>query len=149
MADDRSPNDDGWQQLTGAEGCHHLLTLFGGFHDSCLREMHLSTRHAVHEDLRMSVDPSLDMAATILFQRQFRNPSAIELRFAELISLHANATPENYDSIIADAGLTFSTGEFHFDADGIVEISARQLAWRDTSRWMGFTNRYGIPQASQ
>ena len=61
------------------------MGLFGNFHDSCVREVHVVTGHFVEEDLTMRVDWRTTIH--MLIQRQFRNPCAIELRFEEVVGL--------------------------------------------------------------
>jgi hypothetical protein len=132
-----------WQVLSSVADCNQLLNKFGEFHDSCLREMHLWTEHFVDDNLSMSVSAGLDSRAKLLFQRQFREPSAIELLFEEIVELRIEATEENYDSIILDADVQLIDGLYQFDADGIVRIASRRLSWRDASQWMGSTLHYG------
>ena len=61
------------------------MGLFGNFHDSCVREVHVATGHFVEEDLSMRVDWRTTIH--MLIHRQFRNPCAIELRFEEVVGL--------------------------------------------------------------
>lgn len=48
----------------------------------------------------------------MLFQRQYSNPSAIELLFEGVTGIHIIPTPENYDSIIRDAIILKSDDKF-------------------------------------
>ena len=134
-----------WKQVKTASDVEDVLTRFGGFHDSCLREIHLWTEHYVADNLSMSCPGHLDTHARLLFQRQFRNPSAIELVFHQVVGLCVVPSPENYDSIIFDASLTLKDGVFRW-TDGEDQgtwIAARELWWREASEWMGSELRYG------
>ena len=74
--------------------------------------------------------------ARLLFQRQFRNPSAIELVFHQVVGLCVVPSPENYDSIIFDASLTLKDGVFRW-TDGEDQgtwIAARCCARRRPAR---------------
>jgi hypothetical protein len=99
-----------WNELRSEEDIETLMAAFGGFHDSCIREAHLWTGHAVHDDLSMSVEPWV--CARILIQRQFRNPSAIELLFAGVMDFLLTSPPLNYDADIYEAELTLEEGFF-------------------------------------
>ena len=109
----------------------------------------------VDGNLSMGVSPELDTYVRILFQRQFRDPSAIELLFEGVTQFHIVPSPINFDSIIYDAKLILHKGLFYWaDAyDWEPEdyslhtnswISAKSLKWRDASSWMGKQNRYGV-----
>ena len=132
-----------------------MLDTFGGFHDSCLKELYMSTESNVSEDLSMAAPTGLDTNVRILFQRQFRNPSAIELLFEGVTQLHMLPSPENYDSIIFDATLILYNDLFYWANQGDWKpennaldtsswIVATRLKWRDASSWMGDKNRYGV-----
>ncbi len=133
---------ESWKQLNSQADVEKLLDLFGEFHDGCMKELYLWTGHHVRDDLAMAVSPGLDNSLRVLFQRQFSDPSAIELFFEELLGLLLDPTPENHDSIIAAAGFVFEGGIFKFETDTI-SIQSRKVAWRDASNWMGPTSRYG------
>ncbi|MDN4492989.1 hypothetical protein [Ureibacillus aquaedulcis] len=131
----------------------NLLNTFGGFHDSCLKELYMWTESFVNDNLSMSPVP--DTNVRILFQRQYRNPSAIELLFRGVAQFHIVPSPENYDSIIHDAKLILHKGLLYWADDNSWDpgnsiltetswLSAKRLYWRDVSSWMGKENRYGI-----
>ena len=83
------------------------MGLFGNFHDSCVREVHVVTGHFVEEDLTMRVDWRTTIH--MLIQRQFRNPCAIELRFEEVVGLRmVPPQPECYQGTDAWCDVIFS-----------------------------------------
>ncbi|MFF2755815.1 hypothetical protein ACFVR1_19160 [Psychrobacillus sp. NPDC058041] len=144
-----------WIEVKNSKDIENILKEFGWFHDSCLKELYMWTESYVDENLSMAVPIGLDMNVRILFQRQFRNPSAIELLFEGVTQFHILPSPENYDSIIYDATLIFHKGLFYWadQSDWKPEnytletnswISAKSLKWRDASSWMGKQNRYGV-----
>jgi hypothetical protein len=51
-----------------------IMDQFGYFHDSCLRDFHLSTSAFVNNNLSMTLDN--EITAVLLFQRQF-NTNAV------------------------------------------------------------------------
>jgi hypothetical protein len=115
-----------WQVVETSEDAERVLDLFGGFHDSCLREAHLWTETWVADDLSMACPGRLDTHVRMLFQRQFRAPSAIELLFDEVVAFHVAPSPEGYDSIIFDAAL-FIRGDLIYWADS-AKLGARAPA---------------------
>ena len=92
-----------WFEIKTQSDIDHLSEHFGYFRDGCLREMHVWTGTSVNEHLTMTVPGHLDTNAKLFFQRQFNNPSAIEILFEGVTGIHITPSPENYDSIIRDA----------------------------------------------
>jgi len=143
-----------WIELKEESDIKDLLEIFGYFHDGCLRELHMWTGTYVNEDLSMAVPGELDTNVKILFQRQYSNPSAIELLFECVTGIHIIPTPENYDSIIQDAIILKSDDNFYWANDynfqpindienRVSWIAAKKLKWREVNDWMGKKNRYG------
>jgi len=129
------------------------MELFGDFHDACLREIHVLTGHYVDPDLRMHVD--WRTTVHMLIQRQFANPSAIELRFDEVIELRVFPPSPNYDAVLFDAAFFLRDGICYWADRGnwtpeshggkATWIAARKAYWRDASEWIGPDIRYGKP----
>lgn len=141
-----------WEVVRTQLDIEALMDRFGGFHDSCLREAHLWTGHYVDPDLMMACPGSLDTSIRMLFQRQYRNPSAIEMLFEEVTGLHLAPAPENQDNIIFDAALELQPDGTVYWSEWVggpkcsseqTWITARKLSWRDASEWMGRELRYG------
>jgi hypothetical protein len=143
-----------WIEIKGNEDIKKLLKMFGNFHDSCLKELLMWTDSFVDKDLSMGVGLGLDTNIRMHFQRQFINPSAIELLFEGVTQFHLSPSPENYDSIILDAILLLQDGTF-FWADAydwkpishdheVTWIASKRVKWRDVSNWMGDNRRYGV-----
>ncbi len=141
---------DAWQPLENQTQLDELMSLFGNFHDACLREMHAVTGHCVHEDLSMTVD--WKTTVHMLAQRQFHHPSAIELRFEEIVELRLSAPPPNCENIIYDAAFFIQDETFYWADDGSwtpdshssqnTWVAARKVYWRDASDWLGPHLRY-------
>lgn len=142
-----------WKEVKNNEDVGNLLNTFGNFHDSCLKELYMSTGSYVDESLSMSISVNLDTTIRILFQRQYANPSAIELLFEGVTQFCISPNPKNHDSIIYEAKILCEDDSFHWTDNidwypnrGISPanlISAQQLKWRDVSSWMGNRQRYG------
>ncbi|WP_129691884.1 hypothetical protein [Gottfriedia acidiceleris] len=142
-----------WNEIKTTEDIKNLLILFGGFHDSCLKELYLWTDSYVDEELSMAMSSGTNVR--ILFQRQFNNISAIELLFEGVRKFHISPPLEDYDSIIYGATLFFEEGLFYWADDSswspkknigydVSWISSKRLKWRDVSSWMGEDMRYGV-----
>lgn len=144
-----------WNKINSSTDIENFMDLFGGFHDSCLKELYMSTETFVDEDLAMSMSVNLDTCVCILFQRQDRDPSAIELLFKGVTHFHIQPRAEDQDSIIYGAKLVLEEGRFYWAEDEewqinhpflhpVSWISAKELYWRDVSPWMGKEQRYGV-----
>jgi hypothetical protein len=142
-----------WKEIKTQADADALMNIFGGFHDACLREAHLWTGHWVSSELSMSCPGNLDNRLRLHVQRQFKNPSAIELLFEELTRFNLVPTPENYDAIIYEATLLirpemiFWTPDHNWspedtDRDECTWVSAKKLRWR-TVDWLGDNLHYG------
>ncbi len=150
-----------WQIVETEGDAEHLLTVFGDFHDGCLREAHVWTETYVSEDFSMSLGYPCHLGTHVrlLFQRQWRNPSAIELLFDQVIGFHVVPPPENYGADIYSATLFVRDGVIYWsddpqwrpdssDRDENTWIGGLRLRWRDASAWMGDELRYGRPSPS-
>ncbi|MFM9329349.1 hypothetical protein [Paenibacillus mesotrionivorans] len=144
-----------WIPLTDQEEINKFMSAFGRFHDACLKELYLWTDHYVNNDFAMNVSNKLDNRIRVLFQRQWNDPSAVELLFEEVVKLCISPSSENYDSIIFGASLYFENGICYWADDSnwrhdkqvsyeVNWIAARKVSWREVSNWMGKQQRYGI-----
>ncbi|HEV2969970.1 MAG TPA: hypothetical protein VGY55_08265 [Pirellulales bacterium] len=140
-----------WKEIKSQADADALMGVFGGFHDSCIREAHLWTGHWVTPELRMRCVS--DNHLRVLFQRQFTNPSAIELIFEYVTRFNLVPAPENYDSIILAATLIVRDGDIFWSPvddwtraklnnDEFTWVSAKKLRWREVD-WLGKELRYG------
>lgn len=127
------------------------MTLFGKFHDGCIRELHAVTGHFVDENLSMSCHRPTTIY--MLVQRQRREPSVLELRFEEVVELRMSPPPADYVAIIFQALFVLEDGVFYWYDDhrwnlqsgqqnDYTWIAARRVFWRDKSEWMGPSLRY-------
>jgi hypothetical protein len=139
-----------WQALQDQTQVTELMSLFGNFHDACLREMHVVTGHHVHENLSMTVD--WRTTVHMLIQRQYRRLSAIELRFEEVVGLRLSPPPPGCENIIRNAAFFVQDGIFYWADNSTwtpesssenTWVAARKVYWRDASEWLGPILRYG------
>ncbi len=130
-------------EVTNQEEMDAFLEWIGFFHDGVLKEFHAVNHASVKQSLMMSILASWNMR--MLLQRQFRNPSAVEIIFCQVQSFSTSA-PESVD-IYEGAGTVViqKTDEqrvISLDIDGN-KISCYQLFYRDASEWMGSESRFG------
>ena len=97
-----------WKAIRGQEDCENLLDLFGGFQDGCVRELHAWTGHYVDQEFSMACDPTFNLR--MLVQRQWRDPSAIELVFGEVESIKWFPAKPDSDDTILNAWLFVTEG---------------------------------------
>lgn len=91
-----------WNEIISENDLDDFLSRFGYFHDSCIKEIKYISGAYVDEDLSMYPINS-ERTAKIIFQRQYSNPSAIEMEFIGLSQLSIFPPDDNYTSEIVDA----------------------------------------------
>ncbi|MBM4040078.1 MAG: hypothetical protein FJ290_16360 [Planctomycetes bacterium] len=157
-----------WLKLESQADLDALMRRCGRFHDGCFREAHVWTETYVDQG-SMACAINLDTHVRALFHLGAEQPSAIELRFDEVLLFRTMPSPDNCDSVISSATFSLEEGIFHLkvylcglpvtgkpntwlwvrrgapDAPDI-HIASRRVAWRDASEWMGETLRY-CPEA--
>jgi hypothetical protein len=125
------------------------MSLFGNFHDACVREIHAVTGHYVDEGLSMTV--AWRTTVHMLVQRQNRRLSAIELRFEEVVGLRLSAPLPDYVNFIVNATFLIQDGIFYWadrtdwtpdSTSDDTWVAARKVYWRDASEWLGPRLRY-------
>lgn len=143
-----------WIDVKNEENAKELMESFGHFHDSCIKEAHLWTEHRVHEDLSMSCSGDLDTSIKFVVQRQFKNPTCIELLFESVTRINIVPTPENYDQIIYEALIGVEEGELFWAVDSQNNpsnlepsedtwIKSKRLKWRVADDKIGKELSYG------
>ncbi|MBU9722776.1 MULTISPECIES: hypothetical protein [Bacillaceae] len=146
-----------WTELKNQSDIDKLLHTFGGFHDSCLKELHMWTGTYVEQNFGMCFPRDLgsDTNARVLFQRQWPNPAAIELLFEGVTKIQIVPPPAEYLPLIFDAQIVLHNDQFHWTdndewktgqaySESINLIASKGLKWRDVSEWLGKQNRYGV-----
>ena len=139
-----------WIELNSVKDVEHLNDLFGCFHDSYLKEMCFSSGCYIDEDL--SMHEYNNPIARFLFQRQWSNPSVIEIEFRDVLQINKKPAKENEFSdiicshIYLEDGIFFwnsSDYEIHDDGkDDYTWISAKKVCWRISDELLGSMNIY-------
>jgi len=136
-----------WNEISTEEDIVNFMNLFGGFHDSCIKEIRYVSGAYVGANLGMK--PFNDSRTVdIIFQRQWKNPMAIVMRFTGLNTLQLAPVSDKYTCDIFDASMFFKNNCISW-ADSIdVEkediesycgtwICADSLQWRATDECIG------------
>ena len=106
-----------WFEVKNQKDIEYLMSVFGGFHDACLKELRYISGQYVSEDLSMHPINSL-RNVYVIFQRQWENPSVIEMLFEGLECLVIRPVSEDYTSDIFCAYMTIEDNCFvWFDSD--------------------------------
>ena len=136
-----------WTEISSNNDIQYLLESYGYFHDSCLRDVYISTMEFVDEKRAMHFSNTL--TATLLFQRQTYKNDILELRFDDLVYLNYNPLKDNYTNVLLDASLKLLEGKFFWadhqdwevgDNDA-VWISGKKLFWRYRPELIGNIRR--------
>ena len=134
-----------WNEIKTTDDITDLMTQFGSFHDSCIKEIRYISGAFVDEDLGM-VPMNLMRNVDVVFQRQYRNPMAIVMRFTGVSMLHLPPDDENSTCDIYGATLFIKDGCIYWaDCDGVEEmkeyvgtwICADSVQWRSIDECMG------------
>lgn len=136
-----------WKAIVSEEDIAEVMAVFGDFHDSCLRDIYISTREYVDDRGAMYFDNKLE--GSLLFQRQFKRNPVLELKFEDVE--HFNFRPQDLagSSVIYDATLMIRDGLYYWadfkgwqigDNDA-VWISGKKLFWRLLPGLTGYVKR--------
>lgn len=136
-----------WTEIKSQNDIDQILKTFGYFHDSCLRDIYISTREFIDTNLAMSFENKI--IATLLFQRQFNPNPVIELKFEEVERFNFLPFKENESAVIYDATLKLDDGLFYWadfegwelDDNDSIWICGRKLYWRTRPELLGNINR--------
>ena len=129
-----------WNEVITTENITNLINIYGGFHDSCIKEVNYISGAHVNDNLSMM--PINDMRSVdIVFQRQYKNPMAIVMRFSGLKTLHLAPPNSNYTCEIFDAAMFIKENHIYWaDSYDVTHenietyngtwICAEKLQWR-------------------
>lgn len=134
-----------WIEIENQKDIEMFMSLFGEFHDSCIKEFRYLSGAFINEDLSM-YPINNKRILKVIFQRQDRNPSVIEMEFIGLLRLSIYPEDENYTCEIVDATMIivdnhiywYDCGELN-DLDnykGAIICSSR-VRWRVVDEYIG------------
>lgn len=136
-----------WTEIVSTSDIKGLLESYGNFHDSCIRDINISTMEFVDEKHAMHFSNIL--TATILFQRQSNKNAILELKFDGLKYLNYNPLTDGNYNVLLDAALRLRDSYFYWadhedweegDNDA-VWVCSKKLFWRFRPELIGNIQR--------
>jgi hypothetical protein len=136
-----------WHVISSPSEAESLMQTFGSFHDGCIRNLQVWGGYFVGPGLSMSCPDTPDLKCRVLVQRQWDDPSAIELLFDGVSHISISATA-GYDRIISRATLRAEEGrivwspdmdfdESKYEFGNSSAIVATRLWWRVVADGLG------------
>lgn len=136
-----------WNEITNEVELNDFIALFGGFHDSCIKEMKYISGAFVNKNLAMHPINS-ERKVNVIFQRQFRNPSVVEVEFIGVSQLKLSPVEEAYTCELGEATMGINNHHiFWCDCGGISQdeldryegtfICSRRVRWRIADEYIG------------
>ena len=136
-----------WNEIISENDLNGFMKMHYGFHDSCIKELKYISGAYVKDNLSMY--PVNDQRILkIIIQRQFENPSVIEMEFTGLKRLNLLPTDENYTCEILDTTMILNKDCIYWcDCGGLSEddlesyegtlICASKVRWRAVDEYIG------------
>ena len=114
-----------WHEINSAKDIDYLFEFYGGFHDSCIKELRYASGAMVTADRAMFFGKSQDRQVDIVFQSQW-NPNEIEMRFVGMRRMNITGWQSNYLCEIFGCHLAFHN-------DLIAGLDDDLIVWSDNS----------------
>ena len=135
-----------WNKINTLIDLENFMTIFGSFHDSCIKELKYISGAFVSTDLGMNPINNT-RSLKIIFQRQYKNPTTIEIEFAELSNLILSPVNSNFTCELQGASMFIKEGKIYwYDCDEIENpidgyegtcICANSVKWRYADEYTG------------
>jgi hypothetical protein len=141
-----------WNEITCQYELDNFMNLYGGFHDSCIKEFKYLSGAFVSKDLSMHpVNDRNDFK--IVFQRQANDPSVIEMEFIGLLRLSIYPVDEKYTCEVLDANMILGDNCIYwYDCKKLSEnelytytgtlICSSKVRWRVAEEYIGYHEIY-------
>lgn len=141
-----------WNEINSQEELKSFMDMIYAFHDSCIKELKYISGAYVGESL--SMHPVNDQRILrMIIQRQFKNPSVIELEFIGLKYLKLFPNDEEYTCEIFGATMILKEdyiiwcnygglSEDELDEFTGTVICASQVRWRVVDEYIGSKEVY-------
>lgn len=141
-----------WNDISSEQDLSVLMETVCDFHDSCIKEIKYISGAYVDNDLTMHPVNDLRILKMII-QRQFDNPSAIELEFLGLKYCKLSPCDEDYTCELLDATMLLKEGcVLWCDCGGLTEtemaqysgtiVCASKVRWRVVNEYIGAKEVY-------
>lgn len=136
-----------WNEIANEKDLNSFMDTVDGFHDSCLKELKYISGAYVNEKLMM-LPVNKQRILSMIIQRQFENPSVIEMQFVGLKYLKLFPNDENDTCEILDATMILKEDCIYWcDCGGLsvkdiesytgTTICASKVRWRAVDEYIG------------
>ena len=136
-----------WNEIKNEKELRDFMDMLCYFHDSCIKEISYLSGAYVNEDLSM-YPVNEQRLLRMIIQRQFINPSVIEMEFVGLKYLNLYPTDDSYTCEILDATMIFKDNCIYWcDEGNLTEpeidtykgtvICASKMRWRPADKFIG------------
>ena len=136
-----------WHEIVCQDDIDKLMNMYGHFHDGCIKEIHYISGAFVGYDLSM-MPINTQRILKVVFQRQARNPAAIEVEFSKLIQFNLKPVDEKYTTEIFGAFMKYMNGVIYWADDDSWDIdsedkseytwvAAKDVRWRENDDYLG------------
>jgi hypothetical protein len=138
-----------WNSIETEDDIKNFMNIYSFFHDSCLKELKYVSGAYVNSELSIIPFNSINILKMII-QRQYNNPTVIEMEFSNLKALNLIPETEN-DCIILGASLFVKDNYIYWaDCDGLENVSdyngtwvcSKKLRWRAIDKHIGESEVY-------
>lgn len=141
-----------WNEIANEEALNRFMDTMHGFHDSCLKGLKYISGAYVDEELRM-FPVNKQRVLSVIIQRQFENPSVIEMQFVGLKYLKLFPNDENETCEILGATMILKEDRIDWcDCGGLTAeemesyagtaICALKVRWRVVNEYIGSNEIY-------
>ena len=145
-----------WKELNSQQQIDEFMENMDYFHDGCIKELRFVSGAYVNVDLSM-MPVNTCRTVYLVIQRQYEDPSAVEIRFEGVEWLSLKPANEKYTCEIFGAHMCIEGDMIvWFDSDNFKEsytelykedvtlVKAHKVYWREADELLGEEPVYGI-----
>ena len=136
-----------WNEIASEEDLNRFMDMMHGFHDSCIKELKYISGAYVNKELGM-FPVNEQRRLNVILQRQFENPSVIEMQFVGLKYFKLFPNDENDTCEILGATMILEEDCIYWcDRGGLsvkdiesyagTVICASKVRWRAVDEYIG------------
>ena len=141
-----------WNEIKSEKDLKSFMETVCGFHDSCIKEIKYISGAYVDETLSM-LPINTQRTLSVIIQRQFENPSVVEMQFVGLKYLRLFPIDEDYTCEILDTTMILKKDCIYWcDCGGLsatdienytgTAICASKVRWRAADEYIGSDEIY-------